>query len=100
MTKVKPGEVCVVCLASDPQVKVANSCIQLLCDGILLHRKPLQQSDKHWHLYFLDAQMHSVLTYLSYGPFAHYFTCTINPAQSFQAIGLYYRGAYVQVITH
>lgn len=105
MIKVKPSGVGVICLASDPQVKVANASIQLLRDGLLLYHKPLQQSNKHSHLYFLYAQMQSVLTglnsiYLSGRPCVHYFTCTIDLAESFQCIRLYYRGVDVQVITH
>lgn len=45
MIKVKPCGVGFIPLSSNPQVKVANSCIQLLCDGLLLHYKPFQQSN-------------------------------------------------------
>lgn len=47
MIKVKPCGVGFIPLSSNPQVKVANTCIKLLCDGLLLHYKPLQQSNTY-----------------------------------------------------
>lgn len=39
MIEVKPRGIAVTRFACNPQVKVANSCIQLLYDGLILHQR-------------------------------------------------------------
>lgn len=105
--KIKPGGIGIVSLSCNPQVKVADSCIQLICDGLILHHRPWQQSNQQSAVclkctggshFALSEILNSI--YLCHRPFSHHFTHTTELAESFEPFRFYYRGIDIQIITH
>lgn len=103
MMEVKPCGIGVTRFPCNPQIKVADSCIQLLYDGLILHERLLASQMNAFHKkrqgkFDLNKSLNS--TYLSHCPFMHYFTYTTDPAELFQIIRLNYGGVHIQIVAH
>lgn len=100
MMEVKPYGTAVTRLACNPHVKVANSCIQLLYDGLVLHQRLLTSQLYAFYKKEFDMSKFYYIAYLSHRPSVHYFTYTAEPAELFQIIRLHYGGVYIQIVAH